>query len=214
MTKTYPISLVLTGKAVLVVGGGEVAARKVKGLLDCETRITVVSPQLTSELRQLSGQGACLWLEKTYDTSDLESVDLVFACTDAEDLNARISQDATERQLLVNVADRPDLCTFFLPSVLRRNSLSIAVSTDGSSPLTARLIRESLEKHVDDEIGEYLELLRTWRPQVLATLPAEKRKRFWLEAHSGQIYEFVKLGQHEQAQDELTRLFEKLSKEE
>jgi len=210
MPNTYPISLVLAGKAVLVVGGGEVAARKVRGLEPCGAAITVVSPELCRELVELRDACVCAWVEKAYESSDLNGADLVFACTDDEATQLRVSADATERQLLVNVADRPELCTFFLPSVLRRSNLSIAVSTDGSSPLTARLIRESLEKHVDDEIGDYLDLLQLWRPRVLAALPAEKRKLFWERAHEGPIYEFVKLGQPEQAHAALARLLEEL----
>jgi len=210
MPKTYPISLVLAGKAVLVVGGGRVAARKVRGLEHCGAQITVVSPELSPELAELCEAGLCRWVEKAYEASDLDGAELVFACTDDEATQQSVSADAAERQLLVNVADRPELCTFFLPSVLRRNNLSIAVSTDGSSPLTARLIRESLEKHVDDEIGDYLDLLQLWRPRVLAALPAEKRKLFWQRAHDGQVYEHVKLGQLEQAHAELSRLFEEL----
>jgi len=210
MARTYPISLVLDGKTVLVVGGGEVATRKVMGLAPCGARLIVVSPELCPELRELCEAGVCSWVEKTYDTSDLSGVELVFACTDDEATQKRVSADAAERKLLVNVADRPELCSFFLPSVLRRNNLSIAVSTDGSSPLTARLIRESLEKHVDDEIGDYLDLLQLWRPRVLVALPADKRKLFWQRAHEGPVYDFVKLGQVEQAHAEISRLLEEL----
>jgi len=210
MSKTYPISLLITGKPVLVVGGGVVAARKVKGLTESGAQITVVSPEVCEELDQLIKQGACRWLERNYETADLEGMELVFACTNDEALNVRISAEAGVRRILVNVADRPELCTFFLPSVLRRGDLSIAVSTDGCSPLTARLIRESLESHVDDAMGAFLEVLHSWRPQVQEKLPPEKRMLFWEGAHNGQAYQFIKQGQREQAEAVLAQLFKEL----
>jgi len=210
MSKTYPISLVIAGRAVLVVGGGEVAVRKIRGLLECDAQLTVVAPQIVPELRELSEESACTWVEKSYESSDLEGIELVFACTNDEEVNRRISKDAAQRRLPVNVADRPELCTFFLPSVLRRGNLSIAVSTDGSSPLTARLIRESLEPRVDDEMGVFLELLQSWRPRILATLPADRRRHFWERAHDGQVYEYLKLGQLDEAEATLVRLYEEM----
>jgi len=210
MSKTYPIALVVAGRAVLVVGGGEVAARKVKGLIECEARLTVVAPQIIPELAELCESGVCSWVEKSYEASDLEGIELVFAATNDEDVNVRVSRDAAEQKLFVNVADRPELCTFYLPSVLRRGSLSIAVSTDGSSPLTARLIRESLEGRVDAEMGVFLELLQSWRPQILATLPEDRRRLFWERAHDGQAYEAIKQGSLDEAQAALTRHYEEL----
>jgi len=211
MAKTYPVSLVLADKAVLVVGGGEVATRKVKGLLDSGARITVVSPQVAPELMQLIEQGVCLWLEKTYEPTDLEGIKLVFACTSDEELNARISEDATARHLLVNVADRPELCSFYLPSVFRRDKLSVAISTEGSSPAAARRIRKDLEEYLDEEIGLYLQLMQAWRKKVIETLSPEKRRLFWQKVEEEQIYELITCGQSEQAKAKLSQIFEESS---
>lgn len=211
MSQTYPISLVLTGKAVLVVGGGEVATRKVKGLLECGARVTIVSPDLTPELKQLAQQGSCIWCEKTYETVDLDDVSLVFACTSDEAVNKRISQDAAQQKLLINVADCPELCSFYLPSVLQKGRLSIAVSTDGSSPITARRIRERLEEKIDEEIAVYLDLLQSWRERVMSSpLSAEKRQIFWERVSEGQVYELVKSGNNAEAEILLSKTFEEL----
>ena len=188
------------------------ATRKVKGLLECGALVTVVSPTLTPELQELVGQSLCQWKEKTYDNTDLNEVMLVFACTGSREVNARISEDATKRQLLVNVADCPDLCSFYLPSVLRRGMLSIAVSTEGSSPLTARHIRENLEEQFDDAMGTYLELLQSWREKITTTLPPEKRLLFWQQASEEQIYELVKQNQLTQAEAILNVLYTSLCK--
>ena len=213
MSYTYPISLLLAGKAVLVVGGGEVAARKVKGLCECGACITVVAPALVSELKQLADSGLCHWANKTYETPDLAEATLVFACTDDEVVNARIWEDATQKNILVNVADRPDFCSFYLPSVLRRGKLSVAVSTDGSSPMTARLIRENLEEQFDDTIAEYLSLLQSWREKIASALPASKRRLFWQRVSEKEVYKLVKFGELAQAEAVLTDLYNELQQE-
>jgi precorrin-2 dehydrogenase/sirohydrochlorin ferrochelatase len=201
---------VLANTPVLVVGGGAVAARKVKGLLLCEARVTVVSPELCPELRQLQQQQHCRWLARTYESADLVGVTLVFVCTSNEELNVRISQEAAQRRLLVNVADRPELCSFYLPSVLRRGMLSIAVSTEGSSPLTARRIREELEQHIDQGIEDYLALLQSWRTKLTTTLSAQKRQLFWEHATEGQVYELLKQGRAQEAEEVLDALYREL----
>lgn len=193
---TYPVSLVLEGRAVLVVGGGAVATRKVEGLLPTGAVITVVSPQLTDALNALVNDGRCAWRSKAYDAADLAGADLVFVATDDETVNAQAYSDATRAHLLVNVADRPELCSFYLPSVLRRGKLSIAVSTEGSSPLSARRLRDECAALVPDKFEDYLELLGEWRPRVIAALPDEReRYRFWEQATDGQVLALVERGE-------------------
>ncbi len=97
----------------------------------------------------------------------------MFVATDDEDVNARAYRDASGAHLMVNVADQPELCTFFLPSVLRRGKLSIAVSTEGASPLTARRLRSELEERIPAGFEAYLNLLAAWRPRAIAALPDE-----------------------------------------
>jgi len=210
MPKTYPISLVLAGKSVLVVGGGEVAARKVKGLLDCEARVTIVSPRLTSELEELCLQGECFWLQRAYDKPDLKGAELVFVCTNDEAVNTRISAEAAEQRLPVNVADQPDLCSFYLPSVVRRDNLTISVSTSGGSPLSAKLIRKDLESFACKEIEEYLTLMQSWRQKVILTLLPAKRKLFWTRVEEEHVYELMKQGNTRQAQAILEQIYNDL----
>lgn len=209
MPRTYPVSLVLEGQSVLVVGGGAVATRKVEGLLPYNVSVTIVAPALTDALRALADAGRCAWRAKTYDAADLHGADIVFVATDDEDVNARAYRDASGAHLMVNVADRPELCTFFLPSVLRRGKLSIAVSTEGASPLTARRLRRELEERIPAGFETYLDLLAAWRPRAIAALPDEPaRLRFWQQATDGRVQRLVQAADEEAAERLLEELLE------
>ena len=140
---------------------------------------------------------------------DLRGADIVFVATDDEDVNARAYRDASEAHLMVNVADRPELCTFFLPSVLRRGKLSIAVSTEGASPLTARRLRKELEERIPGGFEAYLDLLAAWRPRAIAALPDEAaRYRFWQQATDGRVQRLVQAADEEAAEHLLEELLE------
>lgn len=206
MARSYPVSLILEGKRALVVGGGTVAARKVEGLLECEALVTVVAPEATPALRKLADGARCTWHARPYEVADLDGADIVFAATDDEGVNRRVHADAIRARLMVNVADRPELCTFFLPSVLRRGRLSVAVSTEGSSPLSARRIREGLEDRFGDEYAPYLDLLASWRPRVIAELPPERRGAFWEQAADGRVLAALAAGDTARAEEILETL--------
>ena len=110
---------------------------------------------------------------------------------------------------MVNVADRPELCTFFLPSVLRRGKLSIAVSTEGASPLTARRLRRELEERIPAGFETYLDLLAAWRPRAIAALPDEPaRLRFWQQATDGRVQRLVQAADEGAAERLLEELLE------
>ena len=206
---TYPVSLVLQDRAALVVGGGAVATRKVEGLLPAGAHVTVVAPEVPEALRALADAGRCAWRAKAYDAADLSGADIVFVATDDEDVNARAYRDASGAHLMVNVADRPELCTFFLPSVLRRGKLSIAVSTEGASPLTARRLRSELEERIPAGFEAYLDLLAAWRPRAIAALPDEPaRLRFWQQATDGRVQRLVQAADEEAAERLLEELLE------
>ena len=194
MARTYPVSLVLKDKRAVVVGGGPVAARKVQGLLECEALVDVVAPEATPDLQKLVDGERCTWRVRPYETSDLDEADIVFAATDDEGVNRRVYDDATAARLMVNVADRPEVCTFFLPSVLRRGKLSVSVSTEGASPLSARRIREGLEERFGEAYAPYLELMASWRPRVSDALPPERHFAFWEQASDGRVLAALEAG--------------------
>jgi len=172
----YPICLDLEGQTCLVVGGGQVAERKVLSLLECGARVVVVSPALTSTLQELATEGRIEYKAGTFHPSLLEGVSLVIAATDDARVNAAVSEAARQRRLLVNVVDAPELGNFLVPAVVRRGPLVIAVSTSGTSPLLARRLRQELEGRYGPEYARVLEGLQKVRRRLKAEI-ANPRKR-------------------------------------
>lgn len=210
MSHYYPIYVELQNKSVLIVGGGIVAFRKVKTLLDHGAIVRIVSPKLLPELKELVDFVRCFWLEKEYSPGDIQDSILVFSCTEKEDVNAEVAQNANEAYRLINVVDDPEKCTFIVPSILERGDLSIAVSTSGSSPIVARQIRADLEKEYGDEMKDYLALLKSWRKPVKSQLNPERKEIFWEKATNGEVLELIKSGKLDSAKGVIESCFRSL----
>lgn len=181
--KPYPIMMNLEGKEVLVIGGGRVAFRKVGGLLESGALVTLISPEIDDGLKKLSDSGKIRWIAERFQESLMHSysnVALIFGTTDRRDVNVRIFEASMHSRIPCNIADMPDLCTFFVPAVINQGDLLIAVSTGGSSPALARRIREELEKKFGPEYAVLTKLLGELRSQVVGTgsNPDENKKLF------------------------------------
>ncbi len=211
MANVYPVVLLLEGKRAVVIGGGAVAERKVLGLLECDAIVEVISPEITEGIQELVDESRCSWKQKCYEATDLERADIVFAATDDEPVNTRVFEDATSLRLMVNVADRPELCSFYLPSVMRRGDLCISVSTQGGSPLLARRIRAELEDRYDDVYGDYVALLQNCRNNVKAHVPETKRMAFWEEATDGRVLNLLQDGNAADAEALLSEVLQAYS---
>jgi precorrin-2 dehydrogenase/sirohydrochlorin ferrochelatase len=161
--KCFPINLDIEGKKVLVVGGGQVARRKVKSLASCGARVTVVSPCFCKSLARMKGIHR---VTRRYRKADLAGACLVVGATDSQEVNRRISEHAKTVGLPVNIVDQPNLCTFTVPAVVSRGDILIAISTGGGSPALSGRIRRHIEKHFDPAFATHLELLRQMRPLV------------------------------------------------
>lgn len=177
MHHLFPINLNLRDRKCLVVGGGSVAERKVRGLLQCGADIWVVSPELTEYLQKLAEEDAINVVNRQYTTDDLHGCSLVISAVDDSAVNSRVADDCFERNIPVNVVDDPARCSFTVPSVLRRGSLCVTVSTDGKSPLLARKIRERLEELFGEEYAEFLDLMGEIRSRVLRDVPDRETRR-------------------------------------
>ena len=163
-THYYPLFLDLRGRRVVVVGGGRVAVQKVAELLPTGAEIVVVAPEVEPALGELAAAGDLVWCRRSYQPAILTGAFLLLAA-DSPTVNARAAREARRRGVLVNVADDPTRCDFIAPAVVRRGKLTVAVSTDGSSPAFARYVREQLETVIDEEYGLVLDLVagvRRW----------------------------------------------------
>jgi len=168
----------LTGRPVLVVGAGRVAHEKVEGLLDCGADVTVVAPQVVPELTELPVR----LIRRGYRATDLDGRFLVVAATSTPAVNRRVFRDAEARALLCNVVDVPELCSFILPAVLRRDPLAVGVSTGGASPVLAQHLRDVIGGVVTDEHAELARRLRDLRPWAKAHLHSYEERRDWFRA--------------------------------
>jgi precorrin-2 dehydrogenase/sirohydrochlorin ferrochelatase len=157
---TYPVNLSVQGRRCLVVGGGAVAARKVDGLLDAGASVHVVAERVGDEIRSRPG---VTWEERAYRPTDLDGCWLVVAATDDSRVNAAVFHDGEVRRIWVNGADDPEHCSFTLPSVFRRGSLQVTVSTEGRSPALASWLRRRLADELGPEYEVLLDLLAAER---------------------------------------------------
>lgn len=179
--KLLPIMVRLLGKRCVVVGGGEVALQKVHQLLECDAKVVVVSTKLCLGLQRLVEAGKICWLPQGYDPSVLNGSTLVFACTDDPDINRRVFDDCQGKGLWCNVVDTPPLCHFFMPSIMRRGELVIAVSTSGKSPAFARQLRLFLEDIISDEFGTLVAILGEMKEEMRKKLATIEARRAFME---------------------------------
>ena len=162
----YPIFLNLSGKKCVVVGGGEVALRKVRALLEHGGDVLVISPELCSELVRLSKNTETHVLNREYQTGDLDGAFTAIAATGNLGINRQVMQEARKRAVLVNIVDDAENSDFIVPSHLRRGDVTIAISTAGRSPSLARKIRTKLEKDFGDEYATLALLINEVRAEV------------------------------------------------
>lgn len=191
-----PVFLDIRERLCLVVGGGDVAARKVQQLLNAGARVRVVAPALAPALQARHARGEIEHIAGGFSPGHLEDCTLVIAATDDQQTNRAVSELARERRLPVNVVDNPSLCSFIMPSVVDRSPVVIAISTGGASPVLARLLRARLETLIPPAYGRLADLMRSFRRRVKARFPdMRRRRRFWEEVLQGPIAEMLFAGQ-------------------
>jgi len=182
-----------------------VASRKIRSLLQCGAKVKVVAPQILPDVESLACEPRLTLIRREFEEADLDGVFMVFCATDQDDVNAAIARLCEERGILVNVVDKPEVCTFIVPSVLRRGPLAIAVSTGGNSPLWARRVRELLESVITDEYGEFTEMLGAVRDLVKRAYPDDiaRRQQVFESIVDSDILELLRSGQKEKAKERM-----------
>ena len=161
----------------MVIGAGAVARRKVRGLLAASARVTVIAAEIEEELQQMGNEGQIRILCRPYHPGDLIGYSIAIAATDSISVNHEVYQDAQDLGILVNVVDDPEFCDFFVPAIVARGDLLVAVSTSGKAPLFAKRIRQLLEKKLYPGIGTDLALLGKERKHALEASHDEGEKR-------------------------------------
>lgn len=175
-----PIFCQLDNKPVLLVGGGEVAERKARLLLDAGALLTVVAPELDPELAELAANGSIEWLAGEFAPQQLAGKWLVVAATDRREVNALVYQSANQARIFANVVDDPKRSSFIMPSIIDRSPLMVAISSGGKAPVLARLLREKLEAMLPQHLGAVATFAGSLRDRVKARFATMgERRRFW-----------------------------------
>ena len=181
MAVYYPVFLNLQGRKCLVAGGGQVALRKASALLEHGADVTVISPQLCAGLRKLAGDGRLKVINRAYRRGDMKDAHIAIVATSNRGVNLGAAVEAKKRGVPVNVVDDSVLSNFIVPSIMRRGSLAIAVSTSGKSPALARKIRSRLEDEFGKEYASLVLVIEEARRQVKSQ-GLKVSSRDWQEA--------------------------------
>ncbi|MDZ5473008.1 NAD(P)-binding protein [Bacillus sp. 31A1R] len=176
MEEYYPVSLQLKGKVVVVIGGGKIAERKIKGLLNTGAKIELISPTITEGLKGLVEATKIKWLEKSFSPEDVNDAFLILAATNDRATNQAVQQAVNPYQLL-NLADQHEESNFIIPSVMRRGKLNIAVTTSGASPTLSKQIKKQLEETYDERYESYIDFLFRCRQYVLKHVSDTQQKK-------------------------------------
>lgn len=205
----YPIYLDIEERAVLIIGGGEVCARKAETMLKYGGRVTIVSPEFTDEIERWAADGKMTLRRKLYDESDLDGAAIVIASTNDRCVNGRIARDCRRRKIPVNVVDVTHLCEFIVPAIIETGSIQIAISTGGKSPALARTLKEDLKRAIGEEYAEVNDVLGTLRAGAKKTLPTDvDRKRFFDGILAAGILEMLRSGRRAEAYETIARACE------
>ena len=186
ITMKYPIFLNLEAKRAVVIGGGSVAARNILGLLEAQARVVVVAEQIDEILETRCKHSNTEFVEAKYSKDYLVGASIVFAATNSRKTNEQIYNDCQQLEILCNIADDPELCNFFVPAVVRRGDLQIAVCTEGDYPAYAGHIRKKLEDIFTEKHGQFLTELEAIRKYIIETMPNSARRKALLGELAGE----------------------------
>ena len=198
-----PIFLNIRDQPCLVVGGGEIAARKTALLLRAGGQVTVLAPTLSAAFDKYVSEGKIVHRKASFRPEDVREYALVIAATDDDAVNRAVADSAKARRIPVNVVDQPALCSFIMPSIIDRSPVIVAVSSGGASPVLARLLRARLESLIPAGYGRLATLVASFRDAVKARFKPIERRRFWERVLQGPIAELVFSGRDADARKAL-----------
>ncbi len=206
MPKFYPIYLNISDKKCVIVGGGDVAYRKACSLREAEAKVTVVSPEFCENFLN---DGNFDLNKKEYEVSDINNASIVVASTNNEEVNKTVYADAVKMNIPVNVVDQPHLCSFIVPSMIRRGDLCVSISTGGTGPALARNIRESLEERFGPEYADFTALLSIMRKLAMSKITDDKKRKNVLQNLADDKYlTMIKQSGRDAAEKEMRKTIE------
>lgn len=199
-----PLFVDLKGRDCLVVGGGNIAARKASLLLKAGAKVSLVSPEVSTSTQKLIDNDQVVWIEEEFSPEHIDHPRVVIAATDDETVNNQVYDSANQKNILVNVADNPEKCDFILASILDRSPIVIAVSSGGDSPILARHLRARLETLIPPAYGRLATLASRYRDKVKQGFAkVSERRRFWESVLQGSVADHVLAGRDELAEQTL-----------
>ena len=177
----YPAMLDLKEKKCVVIGGGKVALRKVKTLLNSFAKVKIISPSICSEMAEMAKhhntKNYLEWLQKVYEKKDLCGAFMVFACTDDSSINTTISRDARSKGLMINCVNPPEESNFIVPASVNNGDLTISISTGGASPALSKKLKEKIQQEFVSGWDKYIELLKYCRQEIKNQVNDENRRK-------------------------------------
>ena len=192
---TYPINLEAAGKPCVVVGGGEVALRKIRGLRAAGARVKVIAPEICAGVEELLQRGEISWTREKFSEDLLGDELILIAATDSATVNRQACESAKARKILVNVVDAAG-GNFNVPSTIRRGDLLLTISTGGNSPAFSKFLRQMLEAELGNDFAAGLKIISQRRREVKRLLPNPKvRQKFWQQIFTPQTWQLLKSGQ-------------------
>ncbi|GIW48493.1 MAG: precorrin-2 dehydrogenase [Deltaproteobacteria bacterium] len=201
----YPVGLDIRGKRCVVIGGGGVAERRVKRLLECKARVLVISPCVTPYLKRLIDRGRIEYIPRKYREGDLVGAYIVIASTDDPEVNSSVAKEARELGILTNTTTSRELCDFIVPSVVRRGKIVVTVSTEGRSPALSQELRARLEKTLGKEYEVFSRILEALRKK-LRSMPYPLRTRLFRELVVSDIPELLRKKRLKEAENRFRQI--------
>ena len=202
--KYFPVFLDANYIAAMVIGGGEVASRKIELLLKSTNNITIMSKDVCASVERLINLHQLTWLQHNYQAGHFSQINLVIAATDDTLINKAIAEESSTFNILTNVVDQPALCTYITPAIIDRSPMIIALSSSGSAPILIRMLREQIEKTLPQGYGKLADFSFKFRDHVKARVKGIRNRRsFWESTLRGPIGQAVLDGKQQQAEQQL-----------
>ncbi|MCO7125185.1 siroheme synthase [Sporolactobacillus shoreicorticis] len=177
----YPLNLDLDGRVAVVIGGGRIATRKIRSLIRCHAKVTVICEQASHQIQEWSEHNDVIWIRRNWRSGDTDHAFLTIVATNNESVNTEIARSAGPNQLIC-VAGKTALGNFSVPAVTRRGRLTVAVATGGASPLYAKKLRDQIACNLDEDLEDYLDFLYVFRQEIIKKGLSSELKEAYLKS--------------------------------